>query len=87
MWNPDIPKYVATLSRFYTFTKDSRFYIVKARKYRQNQLQIFTRHELIDTYFLYFLLNPSTLIAPGSIVSGKIGAIAFPSEFSIEIIF
>ena len=35
---------------FFTFTKDSRFYNVKARKYRQNPLQIFTRHELIDFF-------------------------------------
>ena len=32
-------------------------------------------------------LIPSTLIAPGSIVYGKIGAIAFASEFNIKIFF
>ena len=74
---------------FFTFIKDSRFYIAKAQKYPQKQIQISTRqcHELIDIFLEAANLIPSTLIAPGSIVYGKIGAIAFPSEFSIEIIF
>ena len=72
---------------FFTFTKDSRFYKGKARKYLQKPLQIFTRHELIDTFFEAPDLIPSQAIALGSIVYGKIGAIAFPSEFSIKIIF
>ena len=65
---------------FFTFTKDSRFYNRKARKCPQKRVQIFTRHELIDTFFEAFDLIPSRLIAPASIDYGKIGTIAFLIE-------
>ena len=57
---------------FFTFTKDSRFYNWKARKCPQKRVQIFTRHELINTFFELRDLIPSTAIGKTSIVYGKI---------------
>ena len=65
---------------FFTFTKDSRFYNWKARKYLQKPLQIFTRHELIESFFEAPNLIPSTEITSGSIVYGKIAQTALASD-------
>ena len=51
---------------------DSRFYKGKARKYLQKPLQIFTRHELMSSFFEAPNLIPSTELTSGSIVYGKI---------------
>ena len=67
---------------FYTFTKDSRFYIVKARKCPQKRLQIFTRHELIEYFFLKLLTsNPSPAIGILSLVYGKIAQTSTGERF------
>ena len=53
-------------------TKDSRFYNWKARKCLQKSLQIFTRHQFIESFFEAADLIPSTELSSGSIVYGKI---------------
>ena len=51
-----------------------------ARKCPQKPLQIFTRHELIESFFEATNLIPSTLIAPGCLVYWKIATFAFPDD-------